>query len=74
MNKKEIFEAMEAKEKKMQNGKSWTLPDVVISHNEELDVWFLRIGRVEGRGKTAADAMLNLHKNVNDPNHEPIPF
>lgn len=73
MNRKEIFEAMEAKEKKYKTGSSWTFSDVRLSTGES-GMWFLRIGRIEGIGETPLEAMLSLHKNVNDPNYEPIPF
>ncbi len=74
MNQKEIFEAMEAKEKKLETGTKWTLPDVTLTYSDVSGLWVLRVGRIDGMGKTPLDAMTDLHKNTNDPNYEPVPF
>ena len=70
----ETIKALEAKEKTLETGKSWTFTDVCLSHGEQSGMWFLRVGRYEGRGETPLKAMLDLHSKVNDPNYEPIPF
>ncbi len=70
----EILKAMDAKEKKLETGTCWTLPDVVLSHSDALNLWFLRVGRLSGKGRTAKEAMIDLHKNAIDPNYDPPPF
>lgn len=73
MNQKEVFEAMEAKEKQFEIGKSWTFSAKLI-YGETTNLYTLWVGRISGTGYTPEEAMLNLHKNANDPNYEPVPF
>ncbi len=74
INQKEIFEAMDAKEKKLETGTKWTFPDVVITYSDVSKLWVLRVGRIDGMGKTPLEAMTDLHKNAIDPDYKPVPF